>query len=297
MCAGARNKILQVGMALVVGSLIGVPALMATAEFAPTSSPYHAYIDAKVIFSLELTPKKEIFIEVLNLGDVRRCLTIDNIGMRTEDGTPLKQDSFLYDGSKSKTEGGERACVLQRTERRWEMGYSFDFPQKVRKVVFLVGNSAYRLQPLSQAEFQEFRANLEKINLDVNSEYLKVFNLRVLFGKNIYGSSVRYRKVNISPTSAGTRGPITLISTTPRQTEQAFRKKKGGEVPMKIKLDDKGEVLEAIPEVTLEFGLTERAVYEVKNWWEFAPAFENGKPIPSEHTVKAIFRVEEEEED
>ena len=187
--------------------------------------------------------------------------------------------------------------MLQDTRRRWELGYSFEFPSKVRKVFFLMGNTAFRLQPLSQDDFQVFTSNLDKINLGESSEYLKVFNLRVLFGKNIYGSSVRYRKVNISPTTEGTRGPITLISTTPRQTEQAYKKKKGGEVPMKIKLDANGEVVEVTPEATLEYGLTERAVYEVKNWWEFAPAYENGKPVPSEHTVKAIYRVEEEDED
>jgi hypothetical protein len=284
--------------AVVLSLCLGIPVpLLAVAEFAPTSSAYHAYIDAKIILSLELTPNKEIFLEILNLGDTRHCLAIDHVYMRSEDGRLLKLDSFLYDGTKSKTEGGERGCVLQRTSRKWELGYSFDFPQRVRKVFFLMGNTDYRLQPLSPAEFQQFTAALAKINLNVSSEYLKVFNLKVLFGKNIYGSMVRYRKVNISPTTEGTRGPITLISTTPQQTEQAYRKKKGGEVPMKIKLDANGEVLEVTPEVTLEYGLTERAVYDVRNWWVFAPAFENGKPVPSEHTVKAIFRVEEEEED
>lgn len=284
--------------AVFLALFLGIPVpLLAVAEFAPTSSAYHAYVDAKIILSLELTPKKEIFLQILNLGDTRRCLAIDHIYMRSEDGKILKLDSFLYDGTKSKTEGGERGCVLQRTSRKWELGYSFEFPQTVRKVFFLVGNTDFRLQPLSPAEFQELTANLGKINLDESSEYLKVFNLKVLFGKNIYGSLVRYRKVNISPTTDGTRGPITLISTTPQQTEQAYRKKRGGEVPMKIKLDNNGEVLEVTPEVTLEYGLTERAVYEVKNWWLFAPAFEDGKPVPSEHTVKALYRVEEEDED
>jgi TonB-like protein len=277
--------------------LVSTPLLYATSDFVPTASAYHAYIDAKVIYSLELTPKKEAFVEVLNLGDVRRCLSVENISMRSEDGKILKFDSFLYDGSKSKTEGGDKACVRDRTRRKWELGYSFEFPEKVYKVVFLVGNSAFRLQPLSQAEFEEFTRNLEKINLGESSEYLKVFNLRVLYGKNIYGSMVRYRKVIVPPTTEGTRGPVTLLSTFPKQTEQAFKKKKGGEVEIKVKLDSKGEVIEATPETTLEYGLTERAVYEVKNWWDFAPAFENGKPVPSEHTVKVVYRVEEEEEE
>jgi Gram-negative bacterial TonB protein C-terminal len=276
---------------------ISTPLLHATSDFVPTASARHAYIDAKVIYSFELTPKKEAFIEVLNLGDVRKCLSVENISMRTEDGKVLKFDSFLYDGSKSKTEGGDKACVRERTRRKWELGYSFEFPQKVYKVVFLVGNTAFRLQPLSQAEFEEFTRNRERINLGESSEYLKVFNLRVLFGKNIYGSSVRYRKVNIPSTTEGTRGPVTLLSTFPKQTEQAFKKKKGGEVPIKVKLDSKGEVIEATAEAVLEYGLTERAVYEVKNWWEFAPAFENGKPVPSEHTVKVVYRIEEEEEE
>jgi Gram-negative bacterial TonB protein C-terminal len=273
------------------------PFLSATPDFVPAPSAYHAYIDAKIILSLELTAKKEAFVEILNLGDARRCLSIENMNLRTEEGKALRFDSFLYDGSPSKTEGGDKACVRQRTRRKWELGYSFEFPQRVRKVVFLMGNTAFRLQPLSQAEFEEFTKNFDRINLDESSDYLKVFNLRVMFGKNIYGSLIRYRKVNVSPRSEGTREPITLLSTEPKQTEQAFRKKKGGEVEIKVKLDVNGEATEAVPDVQLEYGLTERAVYEVKNWWEFAPAFENGKPVPSEHTVKVVYRIEEEDED
>ena len=62
-------------------------------------------------------------------------------------------------------------------------------------------------------------------------------------------------------------------------------------------MDERGEVTEAKAENELEFGLTERAVYEVKNWWDFAPGFENGKPVPSTHTAKVVYHVEEEEED
>ena len=61
--------------------------------------------------------------------------------------------------------------------------------------------------------------------------------------------------------------------------------------------DAKGEVIEAQANNLLEYGLTERAIYEVKNWWEFAPGFENGKAIPAEHTAKVVYRVAEEEED
>jgi hypothetical protein len=295
MAPKARYQFLAVS---ILGLLLSSPpSLLATPDFIPTVSAYHAYIDAKMFLALELTPKKEAFVEILNLGDTRRCLPIENMSMRTEDGKILKFDSFLYDGSKSKTEGGDKACVRQRTRRKWELGYSFEFPEKVRKVVLLMGNTAFRLQPLSQPEFEEFVRGFDKVNLEESSEYLKVFNLRVMFGKNIYGSLVRYRKVNVSPTTEGTRGPVTVLSTSPKQTEQAFKKKKGGEVEIKVKLDVNGEVIEAVPEIQLEYGLTERAVYEVKNWWDFAPAFDNGKPIPSEHTVKIVYRVEEEEED
>lgn len=269
----------------------------ATPDFIPTASAYHAYIDAKIIFSFELTAKKEIFVDVINMGNLRRCLSIENISMRTEDGKVLKLDSFLYDGTKSKTDGGDKACTRQRTRRKWELGSSFDFPSKVRKVVFLMGNEAFRLQPVSAAEFEEFQRNVDHLNIGVASEYLKVFDLRVKFGRNIYGSSVRYRKVDISTTSDGTRGPITLLSTFPKQTEQAFKKKRGGEVDVSVKLDANGEVVEAKADNLLEFGLTERAVYEVKNWWDFAPAFENGKSIPSDHTTKVVYRIEEENED
>jgi len=270
---------------------------LATPNFIPTASAYHAYIDAKVVFSLEFTAKKEIFLEVINIGDTQRCLTVENISFRTEDGVVLRPDSFLYDGTKSKTEGGGKACTRQRTSRKWELGYTFEFPEKVRKVVFLVGNQAFRLQPVSAAEFEDFTRKTSQLNLGVASEYLKIFDLRVKFGTNIYGSSVRYRKVNVSPTSDGTREPVTLLSTFPRQTEQAFKKKRGGEVETTLKLDAKGEVTEAKAENQLEFGLTERAVYEVKNWWDFAPGFENGKPVPSTHTAKVVYRVEEEDED
>jgi hypothetical protein len=247
--------------------------------------------------SLELNSKKEFWIELVNIGDTRRCLSIENIALRADDGTVLKFDSYLYDGSKSKTEGGVRACVHARTRRKWELGYSFVPPQTVRKVVLFMGNQSFRLQPISAAEFEEFRRNLDKINIDVASEYLKVFDLRVKFGRNIYGSNVRYRRVNVSRTSEGSRGPVTLVSTFPKQTEQALKKKKGGEVEISVKLDEKGEVIEAKPENALEYGLTERALYEVKNWWDFAPGFENGKPVASTHTVKVVYRIEEEEEE
>jgi len=269
----------------------------ATPDFMPTSSTHHAYIDSKMILSLELTAKKEIFVEIVNIGDVRRCLSIDGISMRTEDGRVLRPASFLYDGSKSKTEGGDKACTRQRTRRKWELGYDFDFPEKVRKVVFLLGNQAFRLQPVSPAEFEEFQANVDHLNLEVASEYLKVFDMRVKFGRNIYGSSVRYRKVDVSLTSDGTRGPVTMLSTFPRQTEQALKKKKGGEVEISLKLDQNGEVTEAKTDSLLEYGLTERALYEVKNWWDFAPGFENGKAVPSTHTAKVIYRVDEPDED
>jgi hypothetical protein len=283
---------------LVLGfALSFAPVAFATPDFIPTSSEFHAYIDAKVIFSLELTPKKELFLEVVNLGDTRRCLSIENVSFRTEDGLVLRPDSFLYDGTKSKTDGGDKACTRQRTRRKWELGYTFDFPQKVRKVVFLMGSQAFRLQPVTAAEFEDFSRKVNQLNLEVASEYLKIFDLRVKFGTNIYGSSVRYRKVNVSPTSDGTRGPVTLLSTFPKQTEKAFKKKRGGEVEVTVKLNEKGEVIEAKPENQLEFGLTERAVYEVQNWWDFAPGFEDGKAIPSTHTTKVVYRIEEEDED
>jgi hypothetical protein len=301
MCNGGgvsfRKSVLFISFGAFFSILLLCFPLYGTADFIPSASAFHAYIDAKIIMSLELNSKKEFWIELANIGDTRRCLSIENISLRADDGTVLKFDSYLYDGSKSKTEGGARACVHARTRRKWELGYSFVPPEGVRKVVFFMGNQSFRLQPISAAEFEEFRRNLDKINIDVASEYLKVFDLRVKFGRNIYGSTIRYRRVNVSPTSEGSRGPITLVSTLPKQTEQALKKKKGGEVEVSIKLNEKGEVIEAKAENTLEFGLTERALYEVRNWWDFAPAFENGKPVASAHTVKVVYRIEEEEEE
>lgn len=291
-----RSPFLVICLVIFSYSLSG-SSLFAAADFVPTSSSCHVYMDDKIIMTLELNAKKEFWVEMANIGDMRRCLSIENITMRADDGTILRFDSFLYDGAKSKTDGGVRACATARTRRRWELGYSFVCPQAVRKVVFLIGSQAFRLQPMSPSEFEEFSKNLDKINLDVGSEYLKIFDMRVKFGRNNYGSTVRYRRVNVSPTSEGSRGPITLLSTTPPQTEQALKKKKGGEVEISVKLNEKGEVIEAKPENTLEFGLTERALYEVKNWWEFAPAFESGRPVASNHTVKVVYRIEEKEEE
>src|SRR4026208_506223 len=111
---------------LILGSALALcQAAFATPDFIPTASAFHAYIDAKVIFSLEFTPKKELFLEVVNMGDTGRCLSIENISFRTEEGLVLRPDAFLYDGTKSKTEGGDKACTRQRTRRKWELGYTF----------------------------------------------------------------------------------------------------------------------------------------------------------------------------
>jgi hypothetical protein len=293
----ARRSPLLIACFLFLSFPIARSTLLGAADFVPTSSPCHVYMDAKIIMTLELNPKKEFWVELVNIGDTRRCFSIENITMRADDGTVLRFDTFLYDGTKSKTDGGVRACVTARTRRKWELGYGFVCPQAVRKVVILMGSQAFRLQPFSAAEFEEFSKNLDKINLDVGSEYLKIFDLRVKFGRSSFGSNVRFRRINVSPTSEGSRGPITLLNTFPPQTEQALKKKKGGEVEISVKLNEKGEVVEAKPENTLEYGLTERALYEVENWWEFAPAFESGKPVPSSHTVKVVYRIEEKDEE
>lgn len=289
-------KPIRSGCVLTVMSiLICSIAVYATPDFIPTSSAYHAYLDSKILFAFELTSNEEIFVEVINLGESRRCLSIDQISMRTRDGKILKLDSFLYDGTKSKLEGNPRGCVRQRRRRKFELGYGFEFPHEVRKVVFLAVRQAFRLQPVSQAGYLEFVNNLDEINIGVSSEYLKMFKLRSLYGDNFYGSKVRYRRVNSSRTSERTRGPITLLSTFPRQTKQAKKKKKGGSLSILIKLDPNGEVIEAVTEKTLDFGLTERALYEVTYWWDFAPAFEVGKPVVSKHRAKVVYRVREAE--
>ncbi len=292
-----RSPLFLAFFSTVLFNLVPSASLFSAADFIPSSSPSHIYMDPQMIMSLELNAKKEFWVELVNIGETRRCMSIENITMRADDGTVLRFDSFLYDGAKSKTEGGGRACVASRMRRRWELGYSFVCPESVRKVVFLMGSQAFRLQPMSSSEYADFNKGLDKINIDIGSESLKIFDLRVKFGRSNYGSTIRYRKVNVSPTSDRSRGPITLLSTSPLQTEQALKKKKGGEVEISVKLNDKGEVLEAKPENILEFGLTERALYEVKNWWEFAPAFENGNPVASVHTVKVVYRIVEKGEE
>lgn len=282
--------VLAVGLTLLGGS-----AARAAPDFLPEAGAYHAYVDSTILFAFALTPSREAFIEVINLGENRRCLSVDRIFMRTEQGQPRRFDAFLYDGRKSKLDGNPRACVRQRTRRRFELGYSFDFPGKVRKVVFLLGRLAYRLQPVSGADYRKFVGNFDKINIGVSSDHLKKFQLGVLYGKTIYGSRIRCRRVTASFVSKGTRGPVTLLSTFPRRTEKARKKKKTGSVSIALKLDANGEVVEAVPESGLEFGLTERALYEVKHWWDFAPACQDGKPVAGDHRATVVYRLRQDD--
>ena len=292
----SRLNILSRGCLLAAGLIVmSSHSLRATPDFLPEASAYHAYVDSNILFAFELAPSQEAFIEVINLGENRRCLSVGRISLRTAQGQPLKFDSFLYDGRKSKLEGNPRACVRQRTRRRFELGYSFDFPGAVRKVVFLVGRLAYRLQPVSGMDYRKFVENFEKINIEVSSEHLKKFQLGVLFGENIYGSRIRYRRVTAPFVSQGTRGPVTLLSTYPKRTRKAERKKTTGSLSISLKLDAKGEVVEAVPESSLEFGLTERALYEVRHWWDFAPAYRDGKPLASQHRAKVVYRTEQDD--
>ena len=292
----SRLNILSRGCLLAAGLIVmSSHSLRATPDFLPEASAYHAYVDSNILFAFELAPSQEAFIEVINLGENRRCLSVGRISLRTAQGQPLKFDSFLYDGRKSKLEGNPRACVRQRTRRRFELGYSFDFPGAVRKVVFLVGRLAYRLQPVSGMDYRKFVENFEKINIEVSSEHLKKFQLGVLYGENIYGSRIRYRQVTAPFVSQGTRGPVTLLSTYPKRTRKAERKKTTGSLSISLKLDAKGEVVEAVPESSLEFGLTERAVYEVRHWWDFAPAYRDGKPLASQHRAKVVYRTEQDD--
>ena len=292
----SRLNILSRGCLLAAGLIVmSSHSLRATPDFLPEASAYHAYVDSNILFAFELAPSQEAFIEVINLGENRRCLSVGRISLRTAQGQPLKFDSFLYDGRKSKLEGNPRACVRQRTRRRFELGYSFDFPGAVRKVVFLVGRLAYRLQPVSGLDYRKFVENFEKINIEVSSEHLKKFQLGVLYGENIYGSRIRYRQVTAPFVSQGTRGPVTLLSTYPKRTRKAERKKTTGSLSISLKLDAKGEVVEAVPESSLEFGLTERALYEVRHWWDFAPAYRDGKPLASQHRAKVVYRTEQDD--
>lgn len=290
------KRIFPYFFAFCIGLVLNQSKLLATSEFIPIASAYHGYVNENLIISLEMTNKKEFFIEVINLGNKQRCLDIEKMSIRNEKGKVLHWDLFLYDGKKSRTEGGRKACILQLTRRKWELGYSFEFPAKIRKVVVIQGSRAYRLQPLTEDEFKEFSKKLEKINIDLGDR-LKIFQIRALFKNNFYGSYASCKRYEDTYSTDGTRGAITLLSTIPKQTEFALKKKKGGEIAMKIKLDQKGEVVEVNPENELEYGLAERAIYEVKNWWEFAPAIKNGVPVDSEHRVKIIYRIEDPEID
>ena len=285
-----RIPLLAVGL-----TLLGGPAARATPDFLPEASPWHAYVDSTILLAFEWTPSREAFLEIINLGESRRCLSVERIFMRTAEGRPLRFDSFLYDGRKSKLEGNPRACVRQRTRRRFELGYGFDFPQKVRKVVFLLGRLAYRLQPVDGEDYRKFVEDFDKINIGVGSDSLKRFQLGVLFGKDFYGSRIRCRRVTAPFVSKGTRGPVTLLSTFPRRTRKARKKKRTASLSIALKLDANGEVVQAVPESDLEFGLTERALYEVKHWWDFAPACRDGKPVAGDHRAKVVYRLEQDD--
>lgn len=285
-----RIPLLAVGVALLAGSPV-----RATPDFLPEASAWHAYVDSTILFAFELTPSREAFIEVINLGENRRCLSVDRIFMRTAEGQPLRFDTFLYDGRKSKLEGNPRACVRQRTRRRFEFGYSFDFRENVRKVVFLLGRLAYRLQPVGGEDYRRFLESFNKVNIGVSSDHLKKFQLGVLYGRNFYGSRIRCRRVTAPFVSRGTRGPVTLLSTLPKRTQKARKKKRSGSLSIALKLDANGEVVEAVPESSLEFGLTERALYEVKHWWDFAPACQDGKPVAGDHRAKVVYRLEQDD--
>ena len=92
-------------------------SLHATPDFVPAASAYHAYIDAKIILSLELTAKKEAFVEIVNLGDTRRCLSIENINLRTEDGKSLDLiRSYMMEVNPKHREETKPACVNAPSE-------------------------------------------------------------------------------------------------------------------------------------------------------------------------------------
>ena len=267
--------------------------LQGASHFSPTVSSFHVYVDSEMLFAFELTPTQEAFVEILNLGENRRCLSVERITMRTEEGKVIKFNSFLYDGNTSKLKGNSRACVRQKTRRKFELGYNFEFPGKVRKVVFLIGRQAFRLQPLSSSEYESFVKNLEKINVEGTSDYLKMFNLRVLYGNSFYGSKIRYRRVKASRLSYGNRSPITILRTFPIPTKEAL--KKGiTSVSVSLKLDENGEVLQVVLKEPVEARFSEPALYEVRNWWDFAPGFKEGQPVSSEHRATVVYRVLEQ---
>jgi hypothetical protein len=53
------------------------------------------------------------------------------------------------------------------------IGIQLRLPTSCAQGCHLNGSQAFRLQPISAAEFEEFSKKLDKINLDVGSEYLK----------------------------------------------------------------------------------------------------------------------------
>jgi len=267
-----------------------IVSLKGASIFPPSLSSSHVYVDSEMLFAFELTPAKEAFVEIINLGEKRRCLSVERITMRTKEGKVIKFDSFLYDGNTSKLKGNFKACVRQKTRRRFELGYSFEFPKEVRKVVFLIGRQAFRLQPLTLSEYQSFVKNFEKINVEGSSEYLKLFNLRALYGKNFYGSKIRYRRVKVSRSSNNNRSPITVLRTFPIPTKQTL--KKGiTSFSVSLKLDKNGEVIEAVMEESIDCRFVEPALYELSNWWDFAPSFENGQPVFSNHRATVVYRL------
>ena len=268
-------------------------SLPATPDFLPEASAYNAYVDSNILFAFELAPSREAFIEVINSGRTGRCLSVDRITLRTAQGQPLRFDSFLYDGRKSKA-GRQPPGLCSPADAAADSSsvYNFEFPGKCARSAFLVGRLAYRLQPVSGADYRKVVENSKRSISGSAVRHLKKFQLRVaLRGRHLWFQDSLPAGDGLV-CQPGTRGPVTLLSTFPRLTPKAKRKKTTGSLSISLKLDAKGEVVEAVPESSLEFGLTERAVYEVRHWWDFAPAYRDGKPLASQHRAKVVYRTE-----
>ena len=100
-------------------------------------------------------------------------------------------------------------------------------------------------------------------------------------------------------------GPQVVRMSEPEYPRAAKRKKIKAELVLNLLIDERGLVREAAileryligedpndkqPVAELGYGL-EEAAFEAAHRWRFRPAYENGQPVSSYHTIKFMFGV------
>jgi len=90
--------------------------------------------------------------------------------------------------------------------------------------------------------------------------------------------------------SKGVVKPVLITHSDPPYTEQARVAKVAGTVVLNIVIDAQGNVSEAKVVKSLDKGLDESAVKNLKTW-KFKPATKEGKPVASKMMVEVTFKI------